>query len=420
VALLLAARWSRAIAEPVIALAGTPDSAAGANSAARGPVTGAAEIAEAARQFKLLFDSRARADAGLRASEARLAGVIESAMDAIVTANEAQEILIFNPAAEKMFGYVRADMVGQRLDALIPERFHAAHRRHIDTFGKAGITNRAMGKLGKIVGLRADGTEFPIEASISHIGESPGKLFTVILRDVTGREQAEQSLRASLARQRRLLQRLQETEENERRRINRELHDRVGQDLSMLNLNLDLIRAHAPRGALQAVGRRIDEAQMLVVATTAQIRNLMADLHPPALDDFGLLTALQSFCTALTARTGVALAVSGSEPAPRLPRTVEMALFRIAEGALANCIKHAQASRIEVTLAATATQATLSVADDGEGFEPDRGAASAHWGLTIMRERAEAVGAVLRIASSPGGGTRVSVEVAIEEKPGPA
>lgn len=409
IAVLFAVRWSRAIAEPMTALAAASRSVGG-NSAARGPVIGAAEIAEAARQFTLLFDSRARATAELRASEARLADVIASAMDAIVTVNEQQEILIFNPAAEKMFGCARADMIGNRLDALIPERFRAAHRGHVEKFGKAGITNRAIGKLSPIIGLRADGVEFPIEASISQIGESPGKLFTVILRDVTGRQLAEESLRASLVRQRKLLQRLQETGENERRRINRELHDRIGQGLSMLSLNLDLIRAHAPPGALQAVGTRIDDAQALVSDTTAQIRNLMADLHPPALDDFGVLAALQSFCATLAARTGVAIAVSGSEPVPRLPRTVEMALFRIAEAALGNSIKHAQASRIDTTLAVTAARVTLTVADDGKGFEPGEGTGTPHWGLTIMRERAEAVGIDLRVESSPGQGTRVIAE----------
>ena len=416
-ALLLAVRWSREIAEPMTALASGSGGGAG-NPAESALATGTVEIAEAAGRFKRLFDSRARARAGLRASEERVAGVIVSAMDAIITVNEDHEILIFNPAAEKMFGRAAADVVGKSMDILLPERYRAAHRRHIEGFGRTGITNRAMGKLGRIVGLRAGGEEFPIEASISQLGASPHKLYTVILRDVTERQRAEADLRDSLAQQRELLWRLQATEEAERRRINRELHDRIGQNLSMLILNLDLLRHQAPPDALRSVGERLDSAQELLVATTREVRDLMADLHPPALDDFGLLAALRTIGETLSARAGIPIVVSGAEASPRLPPAVEMGLFRVAEGALANAVNHAHATRIDVTLAA-AERVTLTIADDGKGFDPGAGSGTRSWGLTIMRERAEAVGATLRIDSAPGAGTRVIVEAPVGKTQGP-
>ena len=131
---------------------------------------------------------------GLEAIELQLAGVIHSAMDAILTVDESHHIVIFNAAAEKMFGYLATEVIGTTIDRLIPSRFRDAHHHHIAQFGQAKITNRRMGNLGAIAGLRSSGEEFPIEASISHVEVSGEKLFTVILRDITERKQAEEQI----------------------------------------------------------------------------------------------------------------------------------------------------------------------------------------------------------------------------------
>ena len=136
---------------------------------------------------------RKQADSALRESQARFAGIVSSAMDAIISVDEKQEIVLFNTAAEEMFGVSAEDMLGQPLAALMPERHREAHRHHVDHFGRTGLTNRSMGTLGLVNGRRANGEEFPIEASISQIEASGQKLFTVILRDVTERRQAEQT-----------------------------------------------------------------------------------------------------------------------------------------------------------------------------------------------------------------------------------
>src|ERR1044072_1331794 len=131
---------------------------------------------------------------GLRENESRLAGILNSAMDAIITVDEEQHILIFNAAAEKMFGYSAPEVLGQSLDFLLPERFRTPHSAHIRGFGETHVTRRTMGELNAIYGLKANGQEFPIEASISQIDVAGGKLFTVILRDITERRQAEQAM----------------------------------------------------------------------------------------------------------------------------------------------------------------------------------------------------------------------------------
>jgi PAS domain S-box-containing protein len=141
----------------------------------------------------ITFDvtERKRAEEELRVSQAQLTNMIGSAMDAIITIDANQRVMIFNAAAEKMFCCPAHEAIGQSIDRFIPERFHAAHRGHIRAFEETGVTDRSMGALGALFGFRADGHEFPIEASISQIEVKGEKLFTVILRDITERKRAE-------------------------------------------------------------------------------------------------------------------------------------------------------------------------------------------------------------------------------------
>lgn len=133
-------------------------------------------------------------------SKRRLEGIVASAMDAIITIDETQHIILFNPAAEQMFGVSTADALGQPISRFIPQRFRAGHDEHIQRFRKTGVTGRRMGALGAISGLRADGEEFPVEASISQIDVGDERLATVILRDITERI-ANEEARLLLARE---------------------------------------------------------------------------------------------------------------------------------------------------------------------------------------------------------------------------
>jgi len=137
---------------------------------------------------------RKRTEQALRESEKRLAGIINSATDAIISVNERQQICLFNPAAGQVFGLSAAEIMGQPLTRLIPERFRSQHESHVRNFAQTGITARPMG-VGEIRGLRANGEEFPIEASISHTPTAGGELFTVILRDITDRKRTQEEIR---------------------------------------------------------------------------------------------------------------------------------------------------------------------------------------------------------------------------------
>jgi PAS domain S-box-containing protein len=136
-----------------------------------------------------------QAEEKLRRSQKQLAGIIDSAMDAVITVDDDQRIILFNAAAERMFLFPAEDAIRQPLDRFIPERFRATHKGHIDDFGKTHVTKRGMGALGALHGLRADGEEFPIEASISQIKSDGRKLYTVILRDVSQRKRSEEALK---------------------------------------------------------------------------------------------------------------------------------------------------------------------------------------------------------------------------------
>lgn len=133
----------------------------------------------------------------LLVSQLTLEGILQSAMDAIITVDQDQQVVLFNRAAEQMFRCSADEALGKPLDRFIPTRFQAAHRGHVETFGRFGATSRKMGSLGHVSGLRSNGEEFPLEAAISQVCVEGKNLFTVILRDITERMQVEEQLRRS-------------------------------------------------------------------------------------------------------------------------------------------------------------------------------------------------------------------------------
>jgi PAS domain S-box-containing protein len=175
-------------------------------------------------------------------SQARFDAIVDSAMDAIITVDAAQHIVVFNRAAEQTFRGPRREALGSSLDRFIPARFRAGHRGHVEQFARTGVTSRRMGDVTTLWGLRADGEEFPIEASISQAGEAGERYYTVILRDITLRKQAEDALRGSQRELRELSARVLEAREEEKTRIARELHDELGQLLTALKMDLGWLR----------------------------------------------------------------------------------------------------------------------------------------------------------------------------------
>ncbi len=141
-----------------------------------------------------------------READARMGAIIDSAMDAIVTCDETLRMLVFNDAAQRMFRMSEADAIGQSLNRLIPERFHADHPRWMASFGNQPVTSRAMGRLAQVSALRSDGSEFPVEASISHTEVGGKRLYTVIMRDVTAKLANQRALAETERRYRSLVE----------------------------------------------------------------------------------------------------------------------------------------------------------------------------------------------------------------------
>ena len=206
--------------------------------------------------------------------------------------------------------------------------------------------------------------------------------------------------------------RLVEVQETERRVLANDLHDLVGQKLTALNINLNIVKIESAPSMAAGIGARLNDSLKLVEETIESIRNVMAELRPAVLDDYGLTPVLRWYAEQFVKRTGVVTTVIEQGPTRRLPPAVEEALFRIAQEALTNVAKYARAGKVTVTLDTTSDVSRLTIADDGCGFDPSawKQPAKDHgWGLMIMRERAAAVGAELSVESAPGRGTRVIV-----------
>jgi len=187
----------------------------------------------------------------------------------------------------------------------------------------------------------------------------------------------------------------------------------VGQNLTALGINLSIAQAEMAEEAVGPVRSRLSGLQALLDQTAKSIRNVIADLRPPMLDDYGLVAALRWYAEEFASRAGLAITVQSEEPVLRLAVPVEIALFRIAQEALMNVAKHARATRAAVTVEVEDSTVRLVIADDGIGFNRHAAGLDEHqgWGLLIMTERAQEVGGCCRIESHPGRGTRVIVEV---------
>lgn len=342
--------------------------------------------------------------------------VLTTARDGVITLDADGLVTSINGAATRLLGAL-APVVGQRW-------------RNVQTRPGGGII-----ALAGADGVRhCDVITAPITAGRDDIGE------LIMLRDLTelveAREHAER-LNAELERRvdertrmlsrlnldlesevalrtrheaeaRRLAYRLTTAEEQERRRLASELHDGVGANLSGIGLLLGRIRAQLD----PAQRARADEAATLVKETTAHVRGVLRELRPPALDDYGIVAALREAARAFSGRCNARVSVRCDALQFRLGPSEEMALFRIAQEAINNACKHAQASHVDVDIALSADALTLRIRDDGCGFDVrERDASQPTWGLATMRERASGIGGVCVIESAPGGGTVVTATV---------
>ena len=336
--------------------------------------------------------------------------IVESAMDPIIAVDEAQRIVLFNPAAERAFRWSREAVIGQPLDRLIPERFRHVHLQHIERFGATGTTSRRMGALSALSALRANGEEFPIEASISQHVDSGAKFFTVILRDVTERVAAEQALLRSKEELKVLASSAHQAREQEQHRIARELHDELGQALTALRMMVVWVRERIDDNDADLIGK-LERMSELLRETIASMRRISSELRPLILDDLGLVPAIETLVERFSDRTGIACELMVNDTGQPLADAYKTAVFRIVQESLTNIAKHAQATQAEVIIAEVDGEIVITVSDNGVGFAVGDSRPQSSRGLLGMRERAYLLGGRLDILSELGKGTMLEIRL---------
>jgi PAS domain S-box-containing protein len=353
------------------------------------------------------ISERVRVEEQQSRGEARLRGILDSAMDAVITVDERQHIVLFNGAAEKVFGCPRDEAIGAPLSWLIPERFRAEHGEHMKHFGDTGTTSRRMGGARRITGLRRNGEEFPIEASISQVVEGGARFYTVILRDVTERVRAEEALARSREELNEQAAASHTMLEQEKSRVARELHDELAQALTALKLDVAWLDERADAETKE----KLAKMRGILDNTVAATRRIAADLRPLMLDDLGFLPAAEWLVHSFRERNRIECRLMIEQEDITLDEPYATAVFRILQESLTNIAKHAQAGRVEVSLDQFGGEVRLTVLDDGKGFAPADPRKPHSYGLLGLRERVHLVGGEVKIDSTPGRGTRVAVRI---------
>jgi PAS domain S-box-containing protein len=326
--------------------------------------------------------------AELTASEARLRAILEAAHDGVLSIDQHARITYANTSAERIFGYRADELTGQEIaEVIVPPSLREAHRAGFSRYmatGESHILDRQI----EVTALRADGTEFPVELTITRAGPPGSPAFIGYIRDITDRKHAAQELIASRAR-------LVTASDAARQRVTRDLHDGAQQRLVSAIIGLQLAQRKwesEPRRARELVDLALNDA----THGMAELRELAAGIHPAILTQRGLAAAL----AALTGRLPVPVQLD--LPRHRLPAPIEASVYFFCAEALTNVVKHARASSAWVKVTADDERCTVEVRDDGIGGARARSDTS---GLTGLRDRIGALNGVMNIVAPAEGGT---------------
>jgi two-component system sensor histidine kinase/response regulator len=426
--LLIAATMAGLMSSPIIRISRSAQSLAEGNLGQRVGSSRLEELDDLARYFNhmaaRLQESMNRLESEL-VEQTRMKEALKTTSDRLQLAARAANIgiwdwnvraneMYWDDAMYRLYGITRETFSGA-YDAW-SSALHPSDRERAEREVQAVLQSDARELNFEFRIVWPDGSTRVIAAAARVVGEDDGtplRLIGVNI-DVTESRLAEGALRDYAERLQTLSRRLMDAEEQERRRLGRDLHDQTGSNLTAMMLSLEILRGKLPAdsGELAAL---ISDIESVLRETMAQLRDVLTDLRPPALDELGLLAALRHHLQRLSTHADLRFQIEGSEPSPRLAPEVEIALFRIAQEAINNAIKHAQATCITVGIKPEAAQVILSISDNGKGFSPDEKPASgAGLGMTTMYERAEAIGATLAIRSPENQGTLIAVRVPLK------
>jgi two-component system, chemotaxis family, CheB/CheR fusion protein len=317
--------------------------------------------------------------------------LLESAEQAIVAANAEGFIVLINSATEKMFGYTRSELLGKRLDVLVP----------------AGIPSDRQQE-----GRRKDGTRFPLEVSLSAIDQAGMRLTVAFMTDITERQRLEKLSETYRGEIRALAAQLITAQEEERRRVSRELHDSLCQKLASLAFDVENLAVALPSPA--ATRTRLRKLRERAIKVSEEARHIAYELHPSVLDDLGLVVSLKALCDEFSKIEKMRVEFTAGELPDSISQQVASGLYRIAQESMQNVAKHAKAKHLSVALVLRDRALVLSLEDDGTGFIPQAVKGKGGLGLVSIGERARIIGGALSIESKPGDGTRISVRVPLQ------
>jgi len=343
-----------------------------------------------ARDLRRTRAQRKMATLALRDREQRLQTILETAVEGIVTIDEHGIIDSFNLAAERIFGYLAAEVVGKSINLLIPPPDHDRHDSYLAEYRRTGVA-RVIGIGREVSGRRKDGTVFPMDLSVSEVRLADRRLFTGFIRDITERKRLEREVL--------------EISDREQRRIGHDLHDGLCQHLAGIELMSQVLQQRlAPR--LKDEAARAGEIARNVREAISHTRQLSRGLSPVTIETDGLASALHEMALNTEKLFKIRCRIESGEPAAIADHAAATHLFRIAQEAVSNAILHGKARQIVIGLDCSGGRVVLRVSDNGSGM-PEHLPKVNGMGLRIMQYRAGMVGGTLQLQPNPAGGVSV-------------
>jgi PAS domain S-box-containing protein len=337
--------------------------------------------------------------------------IVETATDAVISTDQSSMILFVNPATTRIFGYESSELIGQPLTLLMPGFMSELHRAGTQSYLASGERHANWQGI-ELVGLRKNGEEFPVDVSLGEVRKDGRSIFTGFIRDIGERKRAEQELR-------RLSGQLLRLQDEERRRIARDLHDSTGQDLVALATTLSQLRNSIP-STDRKLRKLASHCQSLADQCVREVRTLSYLLHPPMLDEAGLADAIRHYADGFAERTGIEVALEISPRFGRMKPDVEVALFRVVQESLTNIQRHSGSFQARIQIDTDPEKLTLEISDRGSGISGNQRIPSEEFpfrpgvGIPSMHERVKLIGGRLAIESSSGG-TTVRVRIPVDE-----
>ncbi len=327
----------------------------------------------------------------LEAQEAHYRAILETSVDGVITIDESGMIRSFNKAAERIFGFDASEVIGQSVKVLMPPYYAVEHDSYLRSYLETGH-RKIIGIGREVVGQRKDGTTFPMDLAVSEVLSGDRRLFSGIVRDVSERRQLEQEIL--------------NTTEQERQRIGQDLHDGLGQMLTGIGLiTKNLVGRLRSKGVPEA--KEMEEVCDLIGDADEFARSLARGLIPVELDADGLASAFRRLVINARRLFDIECTFEQMGGHPEIDNAIATHLYRIAQEALSNAVRHAQASQFKIALATGEDQIRLRLTDDGKGISEDIGDDHPGMGIRIMRYRARIIGATLEIRGRTEGGTTV-------------